>query len=169
MDLEHFETSCEVSQARVKPTVAKSILQVESTGLRPDHRAKTSAVKPKFKEENSTEKERLRLGIAYQHLTVNKIVLQNNPMSVANYALSIVEHICRVFGRSQKVQINLIKSCEGLLLGSEMVLVLGKPDSGCDTYLRALAFQSRDLLIDPRSELNYHGQSRQSHHCISFR
>ena len=162
------ETSCEVAQASFKLAAAKSTSQEESMGLQPAHRAKTPAVKPQFKDEESSERERLRLGIAYQHLTVNKIILQDYSRTVVSYTLSIVEHVCRVFGRNRKVQVNLVKSCEGLLLGGEMVFVVGKPDSGCGIYLRALALQSRDLLIDPRSELNYHGQSLQSHHSSSL-
>ena len=53
--------------------------------------------------------------------------------------------------------VNILDGLEGTLKGGEMLLVLGKPGSGCTTFLKALAGRLEGLELDTHSEVTYRG------------
>lgn len=62
-----------------------------------------------------------------------------------------------IFGKSPPVR-NLINSFNGTLGGGEMMLVLGKPGSGCTTFLKALA-NKREGFVSVDGDVDYGGLS----------
>ncbi|KEQ91070.1 hypothetical protein AUEXF2481DRAFT_70340 [Aureobasidium subglaciale EXF-2481] len=51
----------------------------------------------------------------------------------------------------------ILNGFDGLLKAGEMLLVLGRPGSGCTTLLKTLAGQTHDLRFDGNSRLSYNG------------
>lgn len=54
---------------------------------------------------------------------------------------------------------NLLYHCDGLVRSGEMLLVLGKPGSGCSSLLKTIAGQSSRLNVAHDSVLHYNGKS----------
>jgi ATP-binding cassette subfamily G (WHITE) protein 2 (PDR) len=98
------------------------------------------------------------IGVAYHGLNVYGF---NTPTdyqkTVGNYPLVCYTQILRLFGRYQKSRIDILRDFEGLMNCGEMVLVLGKPGSGCTTLLKTLVGQTHGFFVDPKSQLNYQG------------
>lgn len=51
----------------------------------------------------------------------------------------------------------ILKGLEGVLESGQMLLVLGKPGSGCSTFLKVIAGHTDGLQIDSTSQLTYRG------------
>jgi ATP-binding cassette, subfamily G (WHITE), member 2, PDR len=52
----------------------------------------------------------------------------------------------------------ILKELDGVLKASEMLVVLGRPGSGCSTFLKTLMGELRGLDVKPQSEINYNGE-----------
>lgn len=61
----------------------------------------------------------------------------------------------RALQKQQQVQI--LSDIEGLIRPGEMLLVLGRPGSGCSTFLKTLAGETHGLDLGPESRVNYQG------------
>ena len=83
-------------------------------------------------------------------------------VTFASYALAFLQYIATLLRLNarpvQKVQI--LHSMDGLILPGEMLLVLGRPGSGCSTFLKALGGMTRGFHIDGKARLEYKGQCR---------
>jgi ATP-binding cassette subfamily G (WHITE) protein 2 (PDR) len=62
----------------------------------------------------------------------------------------------------QKVQI--LKGFDGVLSRGEMLLVLGRPGSGCTTLLKTISGDTSGFVVDKNSRINYQGVSAQQMH-----
>lgn len=56
-----------------------------------------------------------------------------------------------------KHQIQILKNFNGLVKPGEMLLVLGRPGSGCSTLLKTLSGDTHGLVVDSNSKINYQG------------
>ena len=56
-------------------------------------------------------------------------------------------------------KVDSIRSADGLVRRGEMLVVLGRPGSGCSTLLKSLSGETRGVVIDPSSTLRYQGIS----------
>jgi ABC-type multidrug transport system ATPase subunit len=72
-----------------------------------------------------------------------------------NYPISFLE---RLWTWRRKKQIRILRNIEGVAKGGEMILVLGRPGSGCTTLLKTLGGQTDGLAIGDKAEVNYHGE-----------
>lgn len=60
--------------------------------------------------------------------------------------------------RSRPVQkIQILHDMEGLIRPGEMLLVLGRPRSGCSMFLKALTGEIRGFEISKEAEIKYQG------------
>ncbi|KAF8230823.1 putative ABC transporter [Tricholoma matsutake] len=78
--------------------------------------------------------------------------------NVGNYLLDlprVVHHL--LGGKGQRIDI--LRNFEGVMLESEMLLVLGRPGSGCSTLLKTIAGETHGLNISKNSHINYQGIS----------
>ncbi|TVY13795.1 ZEB2-regulated ABC transporter 1 [Lachnellula arida] len=108
--------------------------------------------------EDPTVSHRSKIGVAYQDLDVFGFgTPEDYQKTFSNYPVSYFSLIRQFFGRNQNVRIDILKEFEGLVRSGEMLMVLGKPGSGCTTLLKTLAGQTHGLHIDPTSQLNYEG------------
>ena len=57
-----------------------------------------------------------------------------------------------------KKQINILNSFDGLVHQGEMLIVLGRPGSGCSTLLKTIAGEMHGLYTGGKSEISYNGK-----------
>lgn len=66
--------------------------------------------------------------------------------------------ICCILIQVILAQIKTILSgFEGVVKSGELLLVLGRPGSGCSTFLRTMAGEVHGLSIDKKSLVHYNG------------
>lgn len=54
----------------------------------------------------------------------------------------------------------ILNEFEGVLKSGEMLIVLGRPGSGCSTFLKTLMGELAGLDLKPQSEIHYNGRFR---------
>jgi ATP-binding cassette subfamily G (WHITE) protein 2 (PDR) len=94
-------------------------------------------------------------GFTFQNMTVRgtgpSVSFQHTVMSVARPFLKIRE----TFGpRSEK---KIIRNFSGLVKRGELLIVLGRPGSGCSTLLKAITGELHNSHMSPNSIINYDG------------
>ena len=100
-------------------------------------------------------------GVAYQNLNVYGFgTITDYQRTFANYPLMYLSHLGTLIGRQRKSRIDILRDFEGIVNSGEMLLVLGRPGSGCTTFLKALAGQTHGFFIDEKSKINYQGNQR---------
>ena len=77
--------------------------------------------------------------------------------TVGNFPLFMMRKVATLLGISQDRKVDILKGCDGVVESGEMLLVLGRPGSGCTTFLRTVAGETRGLSINSGSTLNYRG------------
>lgn len=96
--------------------------------------------------------------VAFRNLTVFGFGTSTDyQKTFANYPLAYLSRLRILFGRTRKVRIDILKDFEGLVARGEILLVLGRPGSGCTTFLKTLAGQTHGLHVDDGSDINYQG------------
>ena len=54
-------------------------------------------------------------------------------------------------------RVHIIRDCNGFLNVGEMLLVLGRPGSGCSTFLKTIAGKNHGFIISDESFIEYNG------------
>ncbi|OKO92261.1 ATP-binding cassette transporter CGR1 [Penicillium subrubescens] len=82
--------------------------------------------------------------------------------TVLSTLCSPVTHIAALFrGRREgRVQSSILYGLHGVVNPGEMLLVLGRPGSGCSTFLKVLCGHFESLELDPISKIQYKGISQ---------
>ena len=103
-------------------------------------------------------------GIAYNNLNVHGFgSLTDYQKTFGNYPLSLTGSINKLLGRGQR-KIQILREFEGLVRSGEMLVVLGRPGSGCSTLLKTMSGRTHGFFIDERSEINYQGIPKETMH-----
>jgi len=96
-----------------------------------------------------------RAGIVFKNLKVcgsgSAINLQKNVASLFMTPLRLNEF----FGKGPEKTI--LNEFDGVLKSGEMLVVLGRPGSGCSTLLKSLMGELHGLDMKPQSEIHYNG------------
>lgn len=109
------------------------------------------------------DNEKRGAGIAFRSLNVYGFgTTTDYQKTFANYPLAYFSLLGALFGRIRKSRIDILQNFEGLVSSGEMLLVLGKPGSGCTTLLKTLAGNTHGLYIDQSSVINYQGRAIRS-------
>ena len=66
------------------------------------------------------------------------------------------------FGKRSEKEI--VRGANGTVKSGEMLLVLGRPGSGCSTFLKGISGELQDLRLGQKSEIHYSGMKN----CASF-
>jgi ATP-binding cassette, subfamily G (WHITE), member 2, PDR len=75
-----------------------------------------------------------------------------------------VGHLFRSLAGTGKQKVQILKDFDGIVENGQMLLVLGRPGSGCSTLLKTISGDTDGFYIDEHSQLNYQGvSSRQMH------
>lgn len=96
-------------------------------------------------------------GVAFRNLSVHEF---GSPTEYQKNVLSILLEIGTVFRRLvglKMPKIQIIRDFEGLVRSGEMLLVLGRPGSGCSTLLKTIAGETNGIQMSDASVLNYQG------------
>lgn len=100
----------------------------------------------------------LRLGLAFRNLHVHGFVSSERLQpTVASYALAIPKLLWRSFSQQRDQRVQILHGMHGLVSSGEMLLVLGRPGSGCTTFLKTLAGDTHGIFIGDESHINYEG------------
>ncbi|KAF7716532.1 Uncharacterized protein PECH_005181 [Penicillium ucsense] len=67
-------------------------------------------------------------------------------------------------GMREKKRIDILQNFEGMIHEGEMLIVLGRPGSGCSTFLRTIAGETHGLYLADGSDIEYEGISWQKMH-----
>ena len=98
-----------------------------------------------------------KAGITFKNLNVfgsgSGITFQQNVGSVLMAPLRFREF----FGKGPEKQI--LRNFEGVLKTGEMLVVLGRPGSGCSTFLKSITGELQGLDMDKQSIIHYNGTS----------
>ncbi|KAL9000682.1 MAG: hypothetical protein Q9169_000718 [Polycauliona sp. 2 TL-2023] len=96
-------------------------------------------------------------GIAYKNLNVSGF---GSPLdyqkTFGNYPLEAASLFNTITGRGQR-KIHILRDFEGLVRSGEMLVVLGRPGSGCSTLLKTMTGETSGFFIDEGSHINYQG------------
>lgn len=79
--------------------------------------------------------------------------------NVGNTPLKGISAIKSMMGMGKKVRIDILRNFEGLVKSGEMLVVLGRPGSGCSTFLKTLAGETHGLYMDEGNDIQYQGVS----------
>ncbi|KAJ7145372.1 ABC-2 type transporter-domain-containing protein [Mycena crocata] len=63
-----------------------------------------------------------------------------------------------------KRKIQILRDFDGLVKSGEMLIVLGRPGSGCSTFLKTIAGQTHGFTVDPTSDIQYQGIPAETMH-----
>ncbi|KFY44851.1 hypothetical protein V495_03240 [Pseudogymnoascus sp. VKM F-4514 (FW-929)] len=103
-------------------------------------------------------------GVAYKNLNVHGF---GNPTdyqkTFGNYPLEVGGWINKLRGRGQR-KIQILRDFEGLVRSGEMLVVLGRPGSGCSTLLKTISGETNGFFIDENSTINYQGIAAKQMH-----
>ncbi|KAI1498627.1 ABC-2 type transporter-domain-containing protein [Biscogniauxia marginata] len=101
---------------------------------------------------------RLRLGVSFRNLSVYGFTSSTRfQPTVVSYALALPRLIASLLSRRADTKVQILQDFDGLVRHGEMLLVLGRPGSGCTTFLKALAGDTHGIVIDRQSKINYEG------------
>ena len=103
---------------------------------------------------------RLRLGLAFTNLHVHGFISSARVQpTVTSYALAIPRLAWKLISRQTDQRVQILYGIDGLISSGEMLLVLGRPGSGCTTFLKALAGDTNGIFIGNESYVNYEGEN----------
>ena len=108
----------------------------------------------------------LRLGLAFNNLHVHGFISSARfQPTVASYTLAIPRLVWKLLSRRSDRRVQILRGIDGLITSGEMLLVLGRPGSGCTTFLKALAGDTHGIFIGHESHVNYEGEKLIHSHC----
>ncbi|KAA8648327.1 hypothetical protein EYZ11_005730 [Aspergillus tanneri] len=76
---------------------------------------------------------------------------------VANMWLKGIGWLRGLLGYRNKVRIDILRNFEGFVRSGEMLVVLGRPGSGCSTFLKSIAGETHGLWLDQGTDIQYQG------------
>jgi ATP-binding cassette subfamily G (WHITE) protein 2 (PDR) len=96
-------------------------------------------------------------GVSFKNLNVHGFgVPTDYQKTFGNYPLELLSLVDRVRGQG-KTKIQILRNMDGLVKSGEMLVVLGRPGSGCSTLLKTISGETNGFFVDERSEINYQG------------
>ncbi|KAF2022234.1 hypothetical protein BU24DRAFT_471381 [Aaosphaeria arxii CBS 175.79] len=110
-------------------------------------------------------------GVAFKNLHVYGFTTSNQYQStISSCLLKIPRIILSIFSNRYQKETAILRACGGLVEPGEMLLVLGRPGSGCSTFLKTLAGDMSGIHLRNSSSVNYEGTSYDSmHSCLRGR
>src|ERR1700760_2641025 len=105
------------------------------------------------------------LDVIFQDLTVFGTAV---PSKTQNTVLSVLEvALRRLTGRSRKSEKRIIlHSLQGRVRSGELLAVIGRPGSGCSTFLKTIAGELNGLTVDPKASISYGGIPQSRFKCF---
>jgi len=102
-----------------------------------------------------------RAGVTMKNVTVRgtgaALNLQKNVGSILMSPLRFTE----IFSFGKKPSKTIIRDFDVLMKSGEMLIVLGRPGSGCSTLLKTMTGEMHGLQVDKQSTIHYNGITQQ--------
>ncbi|KAI1457887.1 P-loop containing nucleoside triphosphate hydrolase protein [Annulohypoxylon moriforme] len=100
----------------------------------------------------------LSIGLAFLNLSVHGFIASHGfQHTVYSYLASLPRYIVDQLRRKRGNRVEILDRFDGLVHHGEMLLVLGRPGSGCTTLLKTIAGDTHGIYVDPKSQINYQG------------
>ncbi|KAG9231760.1 putative ABC transporter CDR4 [Amylocarpus encephaloides] len=97
-------------------------------------------------------------GVSYKNLSAHGFgEATDYQKTFGNYPLELPGLFTRLIGKSQKTKIQILRNFDGLVKSGEMLVVLGRPGSGCSTLLKTISGEVDGFFIDKETTINYQG------------
>jgi ATP-binding cassette subfamily G (WHITE) protein 2 (PDR) len=105
----------------------------------------------------------LRAGFSFRNLNVHGF---GTPTDFQKDSLNILYSIPSLLGLggNKKTKIQILRNFEGVVSAGEMLVVLGRPGSGCSTFLKTVAGETHGFHVGDGSVLNYQGITPETMH-----
>ncbi|KAH8590585.1 AtrD, ABC-transporter [Bisporella sp. PMI_857] len=104
-------------------------------------------------------------GVAYRNLNAHGYGQPTDyQKTFGNYPLEAGALFNKIIGRQTKTKIQILRDFDGLIRSGEMLVVLGRPGSGCSTLLKTIAGETDGFFVDSASYINYQGISMAQMH-----
>ncbi len=119
----------------------------------------------KGNDEEKTSNSTVRLDLVFTHLSVFGTAKTSNTQETVASVLELpFRRLFRIERKQPKRQI--LHNIQGLIKSGELVAVLGKPGSGCSTFLKTVAGQLNGLELGENAVINFSGiaQDQMRHH-----
>lgn len=115
--------------------------------------------------ERQKERPRLQLGVSFRdsecHGFTSSTTFQH---TAASYLLALPRLIVRIVSRQPPRRVQILRDINGLVEPGQMLLVLGRPGSGCSSFLKVLSGDSHGIQVGERTNVNYAGISYDQMH-----
>ncbi|KAA8901298.1 ABC-2 type transporter-domain-containing protein [Sphaerosporella brunnea] len=153
-------------------STAKTLVDVNPFAIDPNTHPELDPSSPKFNarqwvktlvhHHTSHSGEVLKAGFSFRNLNVHGFGTPTDfQKDVLNIFYGIPDMIRDVIGgggaSSRKTKIQILRDFEGVLNAGEMLVVLGRPGSGCSTFLKTIAGETHGFHVGDGSVVNYQG------------
>ncbi|KAK0707913.1 ABC transporter CDR4 [Lasiosphaeris hirsuta] len=98
-----------------------------------------------------------QFGVCFRNLAVSGYGTPTDYQKTVSNSILSVSALFRWLSGSGARKIPILRDFEGLVQAGEMLLVLGRPGSGCSTLLKTISGDVHGLLVEEGSHLNYQG------------
>ncbi|KAL3427777.1 ABC transporter cdr4 [Phlyctema vagabunda] len=104
-------------------------------------------------------------GISYKNLNVHGFGESTDyQKTFGNYPLALSNIPNMLKGEKGKTKIQILRNFDGLIKSGEMLVVLGRPGSGCSTLLKTISGETNGFFVDNSSQINYQGIPKETMH-----
>lgn len=104
-------------------------------------------------------------GVAYKNLSAHGFgEATDYQKTFGNYPLEAGGLFKRLIGKRRQTKIQILRNFDGLVRSGEMLVVLGRPGSGCSTLLKTISGETDGFFLDQESQINYQGISMEQMH-----
>lgn len=100
-----------------------------------------------------------RAGISFRNLSVHGYGSPTDYQKDVFNSVLQIGGLFRMMTGSGKQKIQILRDFDGLVKSGEMLVVLGRPGSGCSTFLKTLAGEMNGIYKDEKTHMNYQGIS----------
>ena len=104
------------------------------------------------------------VGLSFSNLDVYGFRRHSDYQKTVGNIVLEVGHLFRSLTGTGKQKVQILKGFDGIVDNGQMLLVLGRPGSGCSTLLKTISGDTDGFYVDEHSELNYQGISAQQMH-----
>ncbi|KAJ5813395.1 uncharacterized protein N7503_000145 [Penicillium pulvis] len=98
-------------------------------------------------------------GVAFKKLSVHGFGSPTDYQKDVFNILLTIGGLFRGLVGSDKQKVQILNNFNGLVKSGEMLVVLGRPGSGCSTLLKTISGEMNGIFVDDQSYLNYQGIS----------
>jgi ABC-type glutathione transport system ATPase component len=99
-----------------------------------------------------------RAGVAFRNLSVHGFGSPTDYQKDVFNSVLQVGALARMLTGTGKQKIQILRDFDGLVKSGEMLVVLGRPGSGCSTFLKTLTGEMNGIHKDNNSHMNYQGE-----------